>query len=230
MSKKKTTVVAMSQTNIDRLAKTESEFQKLKGERADAYNSIQEKKLDQYATLTSHIKVIFNDNKTDSDNLPRHVGIQIREDLMNDVGMSKANAKMLYENTVKFVAKFDKDIPSQATPESVLEVFSSMDISTQNDLKKKVSKQVDDNIGDVLSRKLFGKWKTEKIKKDDGTVEEKEVYVPSKYTAQEIQNAWEVLQDAKRERDEFDKSCSNATKNAKDSNDIISRLDEALAS
>ena len=44
MSKKKTTVVAMSQTNIDRLAKTESEFQKLKGERADAYNSIQEKK------------------------------------------------------------------------------------------------------------------------------------------------------------------------------------------
>ena len=46
----------------------------------------------------------------------------------------------------------------------------------------------------------------------------------------EIQNAWEVLQDAKRERDEFDKSCSNATKNAKDSNDIISRLDEALAS
>ena len=216
MSKKKTTVVAMSQTNIDRLAKTESEFQKLKGERADAYNSIQEKKLDQYATLTSHIKVIFNDNKTDSDNLPRQVGIQIREDLMNDVGMSKANSKMLYENTVKFVAK--------------LEVFSAMDINTQNDLKKKVSKQVDDNIGDALARKLFGKWKTEKVKKDDGTVEEKEVYVPSKYTAQEIQNAWEVMQDAKRERDEFDKSCSDATKNAKNSNDIINRLDEALAS
>ena len=52
---------------------------------------------------------------------------------------------------------------------------------------------------------------------------------PSKYTAQEIQNAWEVLQDAKRKR-QFDKSCSNATKNAKDSNDIISRLDEALVS
>ena len=63
MSKKKTTVVAMSQTNIDRLAKTESEFQKLKGERADAYNSIQEKKLDQYATLVSHVKVIFNVSK-----------------------------------------------------------------------------------------------------------------------------------------------------------------------
>ena len=162
MSKKKTTVVAMSQTNIDRLAKTESEFQKLKGERADAYNSIQEKKLDQYATLISHVKVIFNDNKTDSDNLPRQVGIQIREDLMNDVGMSKANSKMLYENTVKFLAKFDKDIPSQATPESVLEVFSSMDISTQNDLKKKVSKQVDDNIGDTLARKLFGKMEDRK--------------------------------------------------------------------
>ena len=48
--------------------------------------------------------------------MPRQIGIQIREDLMNDVGMSKANSKMLYENTVKFVAKFDKDIPSQATP------------------------------------------------------------------------------------------------------------------
>ena len=165
MSKKKTTVVAMSQTNIDRLAKTESEFQKLKGERADAYNSIQEKKLDQYATLISHIKVIFNDNKTDSDNLPRQVGIQIREDLMNDVGMSKANSKMLYENTVKFVAKFDKDIPSQATPESVLEVFSSMDINTQNDLKEKVSKQVDDNIGDTISQKVI--WQMEDRKSQE---------------------------------------------------------------
>ena len=83
------------------------------------------------------LKVIFNDNKTDSDNLPRQVGVQIREDLMNDVGMSTANAKMLYENTVKFVAKFDEDIPSQATPESVLEVFSAMDISTQKRSKEK---------------------------------------------------------------------------------------------
>ena len=50
-------------------------------------------------------------------------------------------------------------------------------------------------ILEMYCQKLFGKWKTEKVKKDDGTVEEKEVYVPSKYT-QEIQNA-EVLQDAK---------------------------------
>ena len=93
MSDKKI-VASMSQTNIERLTKTESDFHKLKNNRAEDYQSIQEKKLDQYATVISHLKPIYDQQKTASNNLPRDVGIAVREDLMNDVGQSKANSKV----------------------------------------------------------------------------------------------------------------------------------------
>ena len=83
MSDKKI-VASMSQTNIERLTKTESDFQKLKNNRAEDYQSIQEKKLDQYATVISHLKPIYDQQKTASNNLPRDVGIAVREDLMNE--------------------------------------------------------------------------------------------------------------------------------------------------
>ena len=131
MSDKKI-VASMSQTNIERLTKTESDFQKLKNNRAEDYQSIQEKKLDQYATVISHLKPIYDQQKTASNNLPRDVGIAVREDLMNDVGQSKANSKVLYERSVLFLAKFTSDVPTQATPDAVLTVFSNMEIKSQN--------------------------------------------------------------------------------------------------
>lgn len=229
MSDKKI-VASMSQTNIERLTKTESDFQKLKNNRAEDYQSIQEKKLDQYATVISHLKPIYDQQKTASNNLPRDVGIAVREDLMNDVGQSKANAKVLYERSVLFLAKFTSDVPTQATPDAVLTVFSNMEIKSQNDLKKKVVKEQDQDLAEQISRKLFGKVKTQKTKdKDDNVVEEK-VYIPTDLTSAEVQAIWEVLEDKRRERQEHDKASAKAQKKISEDNDIIAKLDKALAS
>ena len=223
-------VASMSQTNIERLTKTESDFQKLKNNRAEDYQSIQEKKLDQYATVISHLKPIYDQQKTASNNLPRDVGIAVREDLMNDVGQSKANAKVLYERSVLFLAKFTADVPTQATPDAVLTVFSNMEIKSQNDLKKKVVKEQDQDLAEQIARKLFGKVKTQKTKdKDDNVVEEK-VYIPTDLTSAEVQAIWEVLEDKRRERQEHDKASAKAQKKISEDNDIIAKLDKALAS
>ena len=229
MSDKKI-VASMSQTNIERLTKTESDFQKLKNNRAEDYQSIQEKKLDQYATVISHLKPIYDQQKTASNNLPRDVGIAVREDLMNDVGQSKANSKVLYERSVLFLAKFTSDVPTQATPDAVLTVFSNMEIKSQNDLKKKVVKEEDHDLAEQICRNLFGKVKTQKTKdKDDNVVEEK-VYIPTDLTSAEVQAIWEVLEDKRRERQEHDKASAKAQKKISEDNDIIAKLDKALAS
>ena len=229
MSDKKI-VASMSQPNIERLTKTESDFQKLKNNRAEDYQSIQEKKLDQYATVISHLKPIYDQQKTASNNLPRDVGIAVREDLMNDVGQSKANSKVLYERSVLFLTKFTSDVPTQATPDAVLTVFSNMEIKSQNDLKKKVVKEQDQDLAEQISRKLFGKVKTQKTKdKDDNVVEEK-VYIPTDLTSAEVQAIWEVLEDKRRERQEHDKASAKAQKKISEDNDIIAKLDKALAS
>ena len=223
-------VASMSQTNIERLTKTESDFQKLKNNRAEDYQSIQEKKLDQYATVISHLKPIYDQQKTASNNLPRDVGIAVREDLMNDVGQSKANAKVLYERSVLFLAKFTAEVPTQGTPDAVLNVFSNMEIKSQNDLKKKVVKEQDQDLAEQISRKLFGKTKNQKVKKDDGTITEEEVYIPTELTSAEVQAIWEVLEDKRRERQEHDKASAKAQKKISKDNDIIAKLDKALAS
>lgn len=230
MAKLKSKTVHFSQENIDRLLKSENEFQTLKTDRADDYTSMQEKKLDQYATCISHTKPIYDADKTDSDNLPRQVGIDIRTDLQNNVGMSVANSKVLYEKSVQFVAKFNDDIPTQATPEAVLEVFASMNIVSQNDIKKAVSKEKDVDLADKIGRQLFGKTKVQKTKLEDGTVKEEEVYIPTNLDADQVQKVWEVLQDKKREREEHDKASAKAQKKTSEDNDVISRMENALAS
>ena len=197
MSKKKNTVdLHLSQDNLDRLLATEKDFQSLKTTRADAYDEIQIAKCDQYATIISHIKPIFSTHKTPSNNLPRQIGIDTRETLMNEVGQSKANAKMLWETSVKFIAKYDADI----------------------------------DVAEQIAKKLFGKTKKQKVKRDDNITEEQEIYVPSKYNADELQQIWEKLQDYRRERQEHDKASADSIKKTKEDNDIVSRMEDALAS
>jgi hypothetical protein len=226
----KNIVVSMSQQNIDRLSASESTFQKLKDERADAYETIQQQKLDQYGVVISHLKPIWRDKKTESNNLPRDVGINVRSDLINDVGMSKANAKVLYEKAVQFIAKFDDEIPTQATADAVLSVFANKNIKSQNDLKKAVSDEKDQDLAEQIARKLFGKTKKQKIKKDDGSITEEEVYIPTDIDAEKVQAIWEVLEDKRRERQKHDEANSKSLSEVKGENDIINRLDEALAS
>jgi len=230
MHKEKKLSANLSAENIERLAKTEGEFQKLKDNRAEDYQSIQEKKLDQYATLISHIKPIWKSNKTDSNNLGRQDGIDMRTDLITDVGMSQSNAKVLYEKSVQFVAKFEDEIPTQATPDSVLQVFAQKSIKSQNDLKKSVSEEKDQDLAEQISRKLFGKTKIQKVKQEDGTTIEEEVYIPTDLDADKVQKVWEVLQDKRRERLAHDTASADAQKKTSEDNDIANRIDQALAS
>ena len=144
--------------------------------------------------------------------------------------MSKANAKVLYEKAVQFIAKFDDEIPTQATADAVLSVFANKNIKSQNDLKKAVSDEKDQDLAEQIARKLFGKTKKQKIKKDDGSITEEEVYIPTDIDAEKVQAIWEVLEDKRRERQKHDEANSKSLSEVKGENDIINRLDEALAS
>ena len=217
--------------NIARITKAENEFQKLSETRSDAFASIQAQKLDQYATLISHFKPLWTkENKTDSNNFKRQIGIDTRTALQNDCGVSKANAKVLYEKGVQFIAKYSDDIPTQATPDSVIDVFAQMNIKSQNDLKKSVSEEKDVDLAEVLARKLFGRVKTQKIKLDDGTTKEEEVYVPTDLKADEWLKVWETLNDKKREREEHDKSSAKTQKEVAEKNKQAEDIMSAIAS
>ena len=126
--------------------------------------------------------------------------------------------------------EFNDDIPTQATPEAVLEVFASMNIKSQNDIKKAVSKEKDVDLAEKIARQLFGKVKNQKTKLEDGTVKEEEVYIPTDLDADQVQKIWEVLQDKKREREAHDKASADAQKKTSEDNDVISRMESALAS
>ena len=100
----------------------------------------------------------------------------------------------------------------------------------QNRKREKDKKEKDVDLAEKIARQLFGKVKNQKTKLEDGTVKEEEVYIPTDLDADQVQKIWEVLQDKKREREAHDKASADAQKKTSEDNDVISRMESALAS
>ena len=187
---------------VDQIRGSENEISGLKTTNSENTKLVNELKIDQYVGLITHIAPL---KLSASNNLTKADTRAISEDLVNECSMSSANAKLLKDNSVKFVVKFD--VPSQATPEMVRDILEENDITSQTKLKKAVNPQEEILLGDKIAKMIYGKTKA--VKNEDGI--EEDMFMPTDLTADDIKIIEETLSDAKRMRDAHDKSVKGQT-------------------
>jgi hypothetical protein len=204
---------------VDQIRGSEVEISGLKTTNSDNTKLVNELKIDQYVGLITHIAPL---KLSASGNLTKADTRAISEDLVNECSMSSANAKLLKDNSVKFVVKFD--VPSQATPEMIRDIMEENDITSQTKLKKAVNPQEEVLLGDKIAKMIYGKTKA--VKNEDGI--EEDMFVPTDLTADDIKIIEETLADAKRMRDAHDKSVKDSTKDQSEDNtqvkDVFNKL------
>ena len=136
--------------------------------------------------------------------------------------MSKANAKLLKDNSVKFVVKFD--VPSQATPEMIRDIMEENGIPSQTKLKQAVNPQDDIMLGDKIARMIYGKMKS--VKNTEGVAEDK--FVQTDLTADDIKIIEETLADAKRMWEAVEKATKESSKDQSEDNQQVKDTFKAL--
>ena len=204
---------------VDQIRGSEAEISGLKATNSDNTKLVNELKIDQYVGLIAHIaplKLSASGNLTKSDTRA------ISEDLVNECNMSKANAKLLKDNSVKFVVKFD--VPSQATPEMIRGIMTDNGITSQTKLKQAVNPQDDILLGDKIARMIYGKMKS--VKNTEGVAEDK--FVQTDLTADDIKIIEETLADAKRMWEAVEKANKESAKDQSEDNQQVKDTFKAL--
>jgi|TARA_E500000318_G_scaffold19378_1_gene20213 hypothetical protein len=204
---------------VDQIRGSEAEISGLKATNSDNTKLVNELKIDQYVGLITHIAPL---KLSASGNLTKADTRAISEDLVNECSMSKANAKLLKDNSVKFVVKFD--VPSQATPEMIRDIMTDNGITSQTKLKQAVNPQDDILLGDKIARMIYGKMKS--VKNTEGIAEDK--FVQTDLTADDIKIIEETLADAKRMWEAVEKANKESAKDQSEDNQQVKDTFKAL--
>lgn len=204
---------------VDQIRGSEAEISGLKSTNSENTKLVNELKIDQYVGLITHIAPL---KRSASDNLTKVDTRAISEDLVNECNMSKANAKLLKDNSVKFVVKFD--VPSQATPEMIRDIMEENGITSQTKLKQAVNPQDDIMLGDKIARMIYGKMKS--VKNTEGVSEDK--FVQTDLTADDIKIIEETLSDAKRMWEAVEKANKESSKDQSEDNQQVKDTFKAL--
>ena len=204
---------------VDQIRGSEAEISGLKSTNSENTKLVNELKIDQYVALTTHIAPL---KRSASGNLTKADTRAISEDLVNECNMSKANAKLLKDNSVKFVVKFD--VPSQATPEMIRDIMEENGITSQTKLKQAVNPQEDIMLGDKIARMIYGKMKS--VKNTEGVAEDK--FVQTDLTADDIKIIEETLADAKRMWEAVEKATKESSKDQSEDNQQVKDTFKAL--
>ena len=204
---------------VDQIRGSEAEISGLKSTNSENTKLVNELKIDQYVGLITHIAPL---KRSASDNLTKVDTRAISEDLVNECNMSKANAKLLKDNSVKFVVKFD--VPSQATPEMIRDIMEENGITSQTKLKQAVNPQDDIMLGDKIARMIYGKMKS--VKNTEGVAEDK--FVQTDLTADDIKIIEETLADAKRMWEAVEKATKESSKDQSEDNQQVKDTFKAL--
>ena len=204
---------------VDQIRGSEAEISGLKATNSDNTKLVNELKIDQYVGLITHIAPL---KLSASGNLTKADTRAISEDLVNECNMSKANAKLLKDNSVKFVVKFD--VPSQATPEMIRDIMEDNGITSQTKLKQAVNPQDDIMLGDKIARMIYGKMKS--VKNTEGVAEDK--FVQTDLTADDIKIIEETLADAKRMWEAVEKANKESAKDQSEDNQQVKDTFKAL--
>ena len=204
---------------VDQIRGSEAEISGLKSTNSENTKLVNELKIDQYVGLITHVAPL---KLSASGNLTKADTRALSEDLVNECNMSKANAKLLKDNSVKFVVKFD--VPSQATPEMIREIMSDNGITSQTKLKQAVNPQDDIMLGDKIARMIYGKMKS--VKNTEGVAEDK--FVQTDLTADDIKIIEETLADAKRMWEAVEKANKESSKDQSEDNQQVKDTFKAL--
>ena len=204
---------------VDQIRGSEAEISGLKSTNSENTKLVNELKIDQYVGLITHIAPL---KLSASGNLTKADTRAISEDLVNECNMSKANAKLLKDNSVKFVVKFD--VPSQATPEMIRDIMEDNGITSQTKLKQAVNPQEDIMLGDKIARMIYGKMKS--VKNTEGVAEDK--FVQTDLTADDIKIIEETLADAKRMWEAVEKANKESSKDQSEDNQQVKDTFKAL--
>ena len=204
---------------VDQIRQSESEISIYKSTNSENTKLVNELKIDQYVGLITHIAPL---KLSASGNLTKADTRAISEDLVNECNMSKANAKLLKDNSVKFVVKFD--VPSQATPEMIRGIMEDNSITSQTKLKQAVNPQDDIMLGDKIARMIYGKMKS--VKNTESVAEDK--FVQTDLTADDIKIIEETLADAKRMWEAVEKANKESSKDQSEDNQQVKDTFKAL--
>ena len=204
---------------VDQIRGSEAEISGLKSTNSENTKLVNELKIDQYVGLITHVAPL---KLSASGNLTKADTRAISEDLVNECNMSKANAKLLKDNSVKFVVKFD--VPSQATPEMIRDIMEENGITSQTKLKQAVNPQDDIMLGDKIARMIYGKMKS--VKNTEGVAEDK--FVQTDLTADDIKIIEETLADAKRMWEAVEKATKESSKDQSEDNQQVKDTFKAL--
>ena len=204
---------------VDQIRGSEAEISGLKSTNSENTKLVNELKIDQYVGLITHVAPL---KLSASGNLTKADTRAISEDLVNECNMSKANAKLLKDNSVKFVVKFD--VPSQATPEMIRDIMEENGITSQTKLKQAVNPQDDIMLGDKIARMIYGKMKS--VKNTEGVAEDK--FIQTDLTADDIKIIEETLADAKRMWEAVEKANKDSSKDQSEDNQQVKDTFKAL--
>jgi hypothetical protein len=156
--------------------------------RGDAKLSQEEangKKILAYSELIAGISGI----KLVKGNLPRAIGNQVREGLLS-AGIKEALVKRYMENSVGALRVLD--IPTQATADLVAEILATENISSENQLTKRVNGEAEKDKVAALAEALVGKFTTRKD--EDGN------RIKGIFKASDLEQAdWDRFEDLVRE-------------------------------
>lgn len=187
----------LSNDNIKSMASAEVTISGCKAINKENVEKINESKIQgQYVPFIVHTAKF---PRTKSGNVSKAVTSAMYDDLINHVGLSKSNAKLLKENSVKFCEFFD--VPTQATPELVQSIINEHDLHTQIKLGKKVSGKKEVTLAEQIARKVYGKEVTKKVDGVDQTI-----FIPTDLTMDEIEQIEEHMADIKRVRKATDEA------------------------
>ena len=204
---------------VDQIRGSEAEISGLKSTNSENTKLVNELKIDQYVGLITHVAPL---KLSASGNLTKADTRAISEDLVNECNMSKANAKLLKDNSVKFVVKFE--VPSQATPEMIRDIMEDNGITSQTKLKQAVNPQDDIMLGDKIARMIYGKMKS--VKNTEGVAEDK--FVQTDLTADDIKIIEETLADAKRMWEAVEIASKESSKDQSEDNQQVKDTFKAL--
>jgi|TARA_R110000823_G_scaffold212842_1_gene342886 hypothetical protein len=208
----------LSNDAIKSIASAEQVIGGLKDINKDNVQQINEKKIDQYVGIICHVAQF---KRTKSDNLSKAVTSTIYDDLMNHCGISKANSKLLKENSVKYCAKFD--VPSQVTETYIRDHFAELGIDTQTKLVAEVNDKKELTLAEKISKMVYGADKTKKV---DGI--EETIFVPTDLSMDDIQAIEDHMADIKRVRIATDKAnaekLSETIQDNQETNEVLDAL------
>jgi hypothetical protein len=186
-----------------------------KGAAKEQTAAANERKVRAYATLIASL----SGQKLVKGNLPRAVSNAVRTGLMEDAGLKEATAKRYLENSVGALRELD--IPTQATPELVADILASENITSENQLAKRVSGEADKDTVRNLAEALVGKF-TQRKDKDGNKVQG--VFKASKLDQEDWDRFDDMVRELKAARIAAGDAALSAAAEAKAENDMANEV------